>query len=57
MPARLRPISEIKQTPREIMASGDGELLLAGYLLRRSADRISSRFSGNAAEVPLHYDH
>jgi hypothetical protein len=39
------------------MASEDGELLLAGYLLRRSADRISSRLSGNAAEVTLHYDH
>lgn len=48
------PIPEIKPTPREIMASEDGELLLAGYLLRRSAGRISSRFSGNAAEVPLH---
>lgn len=51
------PIPEIKPTPREIMASEDGELLLAGYFLRRSADRISSRLSGNAAEVPLHYDH
>jgi hypothetical protein len=51
------PIPEIKPIPREIVASEDGELLLAGYLLRRSAGRISSRLSGNAAEVPLHYDH
>jgi hypothetical protein len=51
------PIPEIKPTPREIVASEDGELLLVGYLLRRSAGRISSRLSGNAAEVPLHYDH
>jgi len=39
------------------MASEDGERLLAGYLLRRSADRISSRQSGDTAEVTLHYDH
>jgi xanthine permease XanP len=51
------PIPENKPTPREIMASEDGERLLAGYLLRRSADRLSSRQSGDAAEVTLHYDH
>jgi len=50
-------IPERKPTPREIMASEDGERLLAGYLLRRSADRIASRQSGDAAEVTLHYDH
>ena len=36
-------IPDNKPTPRQIMASEDGERLLAGYLLRRSADRISSR--------------
>ncbi len=50
-------IPEHKPTPREIMASEDGERLLAGYLLRRSADRIASRQNGGAAEVNLHYDH
>lgn len=50
-------IPERKPTPREIVASADGERLLAGYLLRRSADRITSRRSGDAAEVVLHYDH
>jgi xanthine permease XanP len=50
-------IPERKPTPREIVASEDGERLLAGYLLRRSADRITSRQSGDAAEVVLHYDH
>jgi xanthine permease XanP len=48
---------ENKPTPREIVASEDGERLLAGYLLRRSADRISSRQIGDKAEITLHYDH
>lgn len=50
-------IPETKPTPREIVASEDGERRLAGYLLRRSADRISSREIGEGSEVHLHYDH
>jgi NCS2 family nucleobase:cation symporter-2 len=50
-------IPEKKPTPREIMASELGERLLAGYLLRQSADRLSSRQIGDSAEVTLHYDH
>jgi xanthine permease XanP len=46
-----------RPSAREIMASAEGERLLAGYLLRQSADRISSRGSGERAEVHLHYDH
>jgi xanthine permease XanP len=50
-------LPEHKPTPREIVANEDGERLLAGYLLRRSADRISSHTSGDRCEVHLHYDH
>lgn len=50
-------IPETKPTPREIVASEDGERRLAGYLLRRSADRIVSRAIADRAEVDLHYDH
>jgi xanthine permease XanP len=50
-------IPEQKPTPRVIVASEDGERLLALYLLRRSADRISSREFGDRSEVHLHYDH
>ena len=50
-------IPERKPTPREIIASEEGERSLAGYLLRQSADRINCKASGNAAEVQLHYDH
>jgi NCS2 family nucleobase:cation symporter-2 len=50
-------IPERKPTPREIIASEEGERLLAGYLLRQSADRINCKTSGTIAEVQLHYDH
>jgi NCS2 family nucleobase:cation symporter-2 len=50
-------IPETKPSPREIVASEDGERRLAGYLLRRSADRVSSRASGERSEVDLHYEH
>jgi NCS2 family nucleobase:cation symporter-2 len=50
-------IPERKPTPREIVASEDGERLLAGYLLKQSADRIQARGAAEAAEMTLHYDH
>jgi hypothetical protein len=50
-------LSERRPTPREIIATEDGERLLAGYLLRRSADRIASRSTGRSVEVALHYAH
>ena len=50
-------IPERKPTPREIIAGEEGERLLAGYLLRQSADRINCKTSGTIAEVQLHYDH
>jgi NCS2 family nucleobase:cation symporter-2 len=50
-------IPERRPTPREIVASEDGERLLAGYLLRQSADRINARGSDGCVEMTLHYDH
>jgi NCS2 family nucleobase:cation symporter-2 len=50
-------IPETKPTAREIVASEDGERRLAGYLLRRSADRISCRALGERAEIHMHYEH
>ena len=50
-------LPEQRPSTREIVASEEGEWLLAGYLLRRSADRISSRAAGERAETQLHYDH
>jgi NCS2 family nucleobase:cation symporter-2 len=50
-------IPEARPSARMIMADEEGERLLAGYLLRRSADRISSRRTGKQTEIHLHYDH
>ena len=50
-------IPEQRPSPRVIMASEAGERMLAGYLLRRSADRIVCRAAGERAEIHLHYDH
>ncbi len=50
-------LPEKRPSTREILSSDEGERLLAGYLLRRSADRISATASGERAEVHLHYDH
>jgi xanthine permease XanP len=50
-------IPERKPTPKEIVASEDGERLLAGYLLRQSADRITARGTDGSVEMTLHYDH
>ena len=46
-----------RPSARDILESVEGERLLAGHLLRRSADRIGCRASGERAEVHLHYDH
>ena len=50
-------LPERRPTPREVIATEDGERLLAGYLLRRSTDRIASRSTGRSIEVALHYVH
>ena len=50
-------IPEQRPSPAEIVDSDEGERLLAGYLLRRMADRINCRKSGDRAEIRLHYDH
>lgn len=50
-------VPDRKPSPREIVASEDGERLLAGYLLRQSADRIQGRRTADGAEMTLHYDH
>jgi xanthine permease XanP len=50
-------IPEQRPSPREILSNEKGEQLLAGYLLRRSADRINSRSVGAGVEIHMHYDH
>jgi NCS2 family nucleobase:cation symporter-2 len=50
-------IPERRPSTKQILASEEGERLLAGYLLRRSADRISCRSLTKESEIHLHYDH
>jgi len=50
-------IPERKPTPKEIVESEHGERLLAGFLLRQSADSISAHGNGASVEMILHYDH
>jgi hypothetical protein len=45
-----------KPTPRAIVAGENGERLLAGYLLRQSADRINARETRGSVEMTPHYD-
>ncbi|WP_283814541.1 uracil-xanthine permease family protein [Bradyrhizobium australiense] len=50
-------IPERKPSPKEIVESEHGERLLAGYLLRQSADHINAQGNGASVEMILHYDH
>jgi NCS2 family nucleobase:cation symporter-2 len=41
----------------DIVASENGARLLAGFMLRRCADRLRSQAQDGRANVLLHYDH
>ncbi len=41
----------------DILASDAGERRLAGFLLRRSADRVTARRAGGRATIVFHFDH
>jgi NCS2 family nucleobase:cation symporter-2 len=53
------PLEFPEQRPsnREIVESENGARLLAGFMLRRCADRIRSQSDGGRTTVFLHYDH
>lgn len=46
-----------RPTNRQIVESEDGARLLAGFMLRKCADRIRSQFKAGQASLLLHYDH
>ena len=48
---------ERRPSNREIVESEYGARLLAGFMLRRCADRIRSQSQDGRATVFLHYDH
>jgi len=49
--------SDRRPTEREIIESGHGIRLLAGYLLRHSADSVRSESRGGMAHTWMHFDH
>jgi xanthine permease XanP len=48
---------EVRPSNRDIVASAEGARLLAGFMLRRSADRLQAQSKDGRAGVLLHYDH
>ena len=48
---------EQRPSERDIVASEHGARLLAGYMLRRCADRLRADTREGRASVLLHYDH
>ncbi len=50
-------LPERKPDAATILASDDGERLLAGYLLRGSADKVQSTHRGGRTTLHFHFDH
>jgi len=51
------PLPSVRPDNAEIMASDDGQRRLAGFLLRRLADRVQSTHRNGRATVSFHFDH
>ena len=54
--ARLE-FPEVRPSIEKIVDSGDGPRLLAGFILRRNADRVQSVVKDGRCTVHFHYDH
>ena len=54
-----KPIELPDERPsiEEIIDSDAGERKLAGFLLRRFADRVTARYRGNRTTIVFHFDH
>jgi len=50
-------LPERRPTNEEIIASDDGQRRLAGFLLRRYADRVQSTYRAGRSTVLFHFDH
>lgn len=50
-------LPERRPTNEEIMESEDGHRRLAGFMLRRFADRVAATHRGNRSIVLFHFDH
>jgi xanthine permease XanP len=56
-PGAALELPERRPSNEEIMAAEDGTRRLAGFLLRRQADRVQSSHRGGLATVHFHFDH
>jgi NCS2 family nucleobase:cation symporter-2 len=56
MSARLE-LPERRPTNEEIMGSDEGQRRLAGFMLRRYADRVQSTHKGGRSTILFHFDH
>jgi NCS2 family nucleobase:cation symporter-2 len=50
-------LPERRPTNDEIMESEEGQRRLAGFMLRRYADRVSSTHRGGRSSILFHFDH
>ncbi len=50
-------LPEVRPSNEEIMASEDGQRKLAGFLLRRLADRVQATRTGDRSTLLFHFDH
>jgi NCS2 family nucleobase:cation symporter-2 len=50
-------LPERRPSAQEIMASDAGERRLAGFMLRRSADRVSVTDKDGRCTILFHFDH
>jgi NCS2 family nucleobase:cation symporter-2 len=50
-------LPERRPTNEEIMGSDEGQRRLAGFMLRRYADRVQSTHRGGRSTILFHFDH
>jgi NCS2 family nucleobase:cation symporter-2 len=50
-------LPEKRPTNEEIMESEEGQRRLAGFMLRRLADRVQATHRGGRATILFHFDH
>lgn len=50
-------LPETRPTNEEILSSEEGERRLAGFMLRRLADRVAATRKGGRTSILLHFDH
>lgn len=56
-PGAPLPLPDVRPSHEEIIASEEGQRALAGFLLRRFADRVRATHVGGCSTVLFHFDH